>query len=92
MYVVMDTVTLRLCVFAGTLGVDLLFCFSARQNMRYLNQKPSSETDFVGSVKFLLSCLIILDHTALIFVAAPLWNLEFPELVSQFVEQRHQSP
>jgi len=78
----MDTVTLRLRVFAGTLGLDLLFCFSARQNMRYLNQKLSSEIDIVRSVKFVLSCLIILSHTAGFFVAAPLWNLEYLESVT----------
>jgi hypothetical protein len=83
----MDTVTLHLFVFAGTLGLDLLFCFSARQNMRYLNQKLSNEVDIVRSVKFMLSCFIILDHTAAFVAAAPLWNLEFLELVSQSVDQ-----
>ena len=92
MFVVMETVTLCLCVFAGTFGLDLLFCFSARQNMRYLNQKLTSEIDVVRSVKFILSCLIILDHTGGLFAAAPLWNLEHLESVSQSVDQSHQGP
>ena len=83
MFVVMDTVTLCLYVFAGMLGLDLLFCFSARQNMRYLNQKLSSEIDIVRSVKFIFSCLVIVDHTGGVFGAAPLWNLEQLESVSR---------
>jgi hypothetical protein len=91
-FLVMDTMTLCLCVFAGTLGLDLLFCFSARQNMRYLNKKLSSEIDIVSSVKFILSCLIILDHTGGLTGAAPLWNLEQLESVSQSVDESHQGP
>ena len=60
--------------------------------MRYLNQKLSSEIDVVRSVKFVLSCLIILDHTAAVFGSSPLWNLEYLESVSQSVDQSHQDP
>jgi len=74
-------------VFAGTLGLDLLFCFSARQNMRYLNQELSNETEIVRSVKIMLACFIILDHTGALFGAAPKWNLEQFESVSQLVDQ-----
>jgi hypothetical protein len=73
-------------VFAGILGLDLLFCFSARQNTRNLNQKLSSEIDVVRSMKFILACLIILDHTGALFGASPLWNLEYLESVSQSVD------
>jgi hypothetical protein len=60
--------------------------------MRYLNKKLSSEIDIVSSMKFMFSCLVILDHMGGITGASPLWNLEELESVSQSVDQSHQGP
>ena len=66
-------------VFADTFGLDLFLCFLVRQNMRSLNQ-----IDILRSLKFMFSCLVILDHTGALFAAAPLWNLAYLESVSEY--------
>jgi hypothetical protein len=80
-----------LCV-AGALGPELLLCFSARRNMRQLDQKLSHQIDILRSMKFMFACLIILDHTGGLFGAAPLWNLAQLESVSESVNQGHHDP
>jgi hypothetical protein len=58
--------------------------------MRSLNQELSSPIDILRSLKFMFSCLVILDHTGVLFAAAPLWNLAYLESVSEYVDQRCQ--
>lgn len=78
-----------LCVFTGILGLDLLFCFSVRQNMAHLNQDLSNRVDILRSMRFICTCIVILYHRAGNFGASPLWNLEFLENVSESVKRHY---